>query len=144
MANEGNVSAQLDNDSEKVFTFPLGIPGFEKYTTYHVFHKEESATSAYWLESCEGPKVTFTLVDPTDYGLNFELELSDEEQDVLQADSHENIAVLLMLSKKESEEGAAGALNANIAGPILINLEKRLGIQKVITKSHVAVNIVQE
>lgn len=144
MVNEGNVSAQLENDPEKVFTFPQGIPGFEKYTTYHVFHKGENDNNAYWLESCESPKVTFTLVDPTEYGLNFELQLSDEEQDVLEATSYENIAVLLMLSKKGGEDGAVGNINANIAGPILINVEKRIGFQKFIAKSHVAVNIVQE
>ncbi len=144
MVNEGNVSAQLENDSEKVFTFPLGIPGFEKYTTYHVFHKGENDNTAYWLESCESPKVTFTLVDPTEYGLNFELQLSDKEQEILKASSYENIAVLLMLSKKEGGDGAVDNINANIAGPILINVEKRIGLQKVIAKSHVAVNIVQE
>lgn len=144
MVNEGNVSAQLENELEKVFTFPLGIPGFEKYTTYHVFHKGENDNNAYWLESCESPKVTFTLVDPTKYGLNFELQLSDEEQNILEASSYENIAVLLMLSKKEGEKGDSGDINANIAGPILINIEKKIGLQKVIAKSHVAVNIVQE
>jgi len=144
MAKDGDVSTTLERDPEKVFTFPLGIPGFEELTRYHIYHKGEDQRSAYWLESCDMPAVTFTLVDTTMYGLNFSLELNDEEQELLQASSHENIAVLLMLSKKEAEEGEAEVLNANIAGPILLNVEARLGMQKVLTKSHVDINIVQE
>jgi len=140
MTSEGNVSAQINHDSEKVFTFPLGIPGFEKYTTYHIFHKGENNVTAYWLESCDEPKVTFTLVDPTEYGLNYELQLTDAEQKALQASDYKDVAVLMMLSKKEEQ----GRLNANIAGPILLNIEKRIGIQKVIVKSHVDMNIVQD
>lgn len=144
MTSEGNISAQINHDSEKVFTFPLGIPGFEKYTTYHIFHKEENNVTAYWLESCDEPKVTFTLVDPTEYGLNYELKLTDEEQQTLQAASYNEVAILMMLSRKEEQDGPRGRLNANIAGPILLNLAKRIGMQKVIIKSHVAMNIVQD
>lgn len=140
MTSEGNVSAIINHDSEKVFTFPLGIPGFEKYTTYHIFHKGENNVTAYWLESCDEPKITFTLVDPTEYGLNYELNLTDDEQKVLQAASYNDVAILMMLSKNEEQ----GKLNANIAGPILLNIEKKIGIQKVIIKSHVDMNIVQE
>ncbi|MBW6521750.1 MAG: flagellar assembly protein FliW [Desulfoarculaceae bacterium] len=57
-------------DSEKIFTFPHGIPGCEEYTTFKIFHKEDDAVSAYWLESCDSPTVTFTLVNPTEYDLN--------------------------------------------------------------------------
>ena len=52
-------------------TFPQEYPEFEKYTKYNIFHKEENDISAYWLESCD-PQVTFTLVDPTVYGLNYD------------------------------------------------------------------------
>ena len=96
MTSEGNVSAQINHDSEKVFTFPLGIPGFEKYTTYHIFHKGENNVTAYWLESCDEPKVTFTLVDPTEYGLNYELQLTDAEQKALQASDYKDVAVLIV------------------------------------------------
>jgi len=143
MSQAENSVLPSDVDSGKVITFPLGIPGFETYTKYHIFHKQEKKSSVYWLESVDTPRVTFTLVDPTDYGLNYSLDLSDEEQTTLQADDPKLLAVLLMLSKKG--EGGAGnsSLNANIAGPIILNLDKRLGIQKVIVTARMDVNIVQ-
>lgn len=143
MSQAENSILPSDSDSGKVITFPLGIPGFETYTKYHIFHKQEKKSGVYWLESVDTPRVTFTLVDPTDYGLNYSLDLTDEEQTILQADDPKLLAVLLMLSKKgESTEGTS-SLNANIAGPIILNLDKRLGLQKVIVTARMDVNIVQ-
>ena len=131
-------------DSDKILTFPRGIPGFEKYTTYVVYHKEENDISAFWLESCDDPGITFTLVDPGQYGLSYELELNDEERQILQAERAEELGIFMVLSKKANREKSAPALNANIAGPIIINPRTRLGLQKVIFRSHLKTVIVQD
>jgi len=85
---------------EKVLTFPLGIPGFEKYTTYLVYHKEENDLNVYWMESTVEPTVTFTIVDPGQYGLSYDFELTEEELELLQAKGPEDLGVFMMLSKK--------------------------------------------
>lgn len=129
-------------DSEKTITFPHGIPGFEKYTTYLVYHKEESDVSGYWLESCDKPGVTFAMVDPGQYGLSYEMQLSDEEKKLLQAETAEELGVFLILSKKEGGGTATPVLNANIAGPVVINPRARLGLQKVIYHPNLKTTIV--
>lgn len=129
-------------DSGKIITFSKGIPGFETYTKYTLFHKEENNTCVYWLESVDSPDITFTLVDPTDYGLNYTLDLNDDEVEALGTSDPAQLAVLLMLSKKDAE-GNPGPLHANIAGPIILNPDKRLGVQKVIMDARLDVNIVQ-
>lgn len=128
-------------EAEKIVTFPQGIPGFEKYTTYRVYNKEENEFQAYWLESCDDPEVTFTIVDPVQYGLGYTLELTDQERDLLQAEGAEELGIFMMLSKKV--EGAP-VLNANIAGPIVINPRTRRGLQKFIRRSGVTAMISQE
>ena len=125
---------------DKIVTFPSGIPGFEKYTTYVVYHKEEKGLGAYWLESCDDPAITFTLVAPEQYGLTYELELSDGELATLQAKSADDLGVFMVLSKK-ADEHSGGSLNANIRGPIIINPAKRIGIQKVINRPQVNTTI---
>ena len=144
MSQAENASSQAGTDSGKVITFPLGIPGFETYTKYHIFHKQESKSSVYWLESVDTPSVTFTLVDPTDYGLNYSLDLTDEEQAILKADDPNELAVLLILSKKTEEGKRESSLHANIAGPLILNLNKRLGLQKVIVSAKMSVNIIAD
>ncbi len=129
-----DTSGNTNIDSEKILTFPNGIPGFEKYTKFILFHKEENNISAYWLESCDTPQVTFTLVDPEQYGISYDLELSEEEQGILATEDAEKLGVFLVLSKDVGEDGKTSGLNANIAGPIIINPDARIGLQKVITK----------
>ena len=133
-----------EGDYGKIITFPQGIPGFETYTTYTIFHKEEKELSAYWLESVAEPKVTFTLVDPTSYGLHYALDLTDAEQEVLAVDDPYQLAILMMLIKPDTPEKGQVALNANISGPIVINMKNQRGIQKVLVRAHVDVNIVQD
>jgi flagellar assembly factor FliW len=144
MTIEKTVSSQPEIDSGKNITFPHGIPGFEKYTKFTIFHKEENGISVYWFESVEHPTVTFTLVDPTVYGLNYELRLTDEETKLLEAEDANSIAVLLILKKSEQQDNVSQiGLNANIAGPVIINMKNRIGLQKVITRPSVNVNIVE-
>ncbi len=136
MSMQSTVTQQPSIQSEKVFTFPKGIPGFEEYTTFKIFHKDDGKVSAYWLESCESPVVTFTLVDPTFYDLNYDLFLDDFEQEIIKADDPHNIGVFLMLKKKE--EKLDEQLSANIGGPLVINVQERLGLQKVLKRRSLA------
>ena len=101
MSMQSRVTRQPSISSEKIFTFPNGIPGFEEYTTFKIFHKDDGEVSAYWLESCVEPKVTFTLVDPTAYDLNYDIFLDDKEQELIKAYNPYDIGVFLMLKKDE-------------------------------------------
>ena len=144
MTKDGEIVSNPVIEADKVLTFPRGIPGFEKYTTYIVYHKEENDISAFWLESCDDPSITFTLVDPGQYGLSYELELTDEERNLLQAEKAEELGVFMVLSKKEAGDKSMPIINANIIGPIIINPRTQVGLQKVIFRSRVQATIVQE
>ncbi|THB70570.1 MAG: flagellar assembly protein FliW [Desulfobulbaceae bacterium] len=143
MIIEETAPAQPEITSGRVFTFPVGIPGFEEYTKFCVYHKEENGVYAWWLESIAEPTITFTLVDPTVYDLHYELRLSDEEQQILQADNAETCAVFMMLSKKDEDGSGSTKLSANIAGPLVINLESQMGMQKVITGNSGSVSVIE-
>ncbi len=131
MSMRSTVTGQPRIDSEKIFTFPQGIPGFEEYTTFRIFHKADDAVSAYWLESCDNPAVTFTLVDPTEYSLDYELNLSDSEQAIIQATDPMDIGVFLMLVKPEGNTRQP-QIGAHVGGPLVLNIPQQLGLQKVL------------
>jgi len=133
MSMQSSVTEQPSIPLEKVFTFPQGIPGFEEYTTFKIFHKDDGKVSAYWLESCEDPEITFTLVDPTVYDLNYEIYLDDGEVETIRADNPLDIGVFLIL-KKDDENAKKAGLGANIGGPLIINVQKQLGLQKVLKR----------
>lgn len=130
MSMESRVTQQPAIQSEKIFTFPKGIPGFEEYTTFRIFHKDDGKISAYWLESCQTPTVTFTLVDPTAYDLNYDIYLDDSEQEIIKADNPFDIGVFLILKKEKLADSSEG-ISANVGGPLVINVLEQLGLQKV-------------
>ncbi|MBB1074202.1 flagellar assembly protein FliW [Rhodoferax sp. 4810] len=137
-------TAHVPHEADKIISFPEGIPGFEEYKQYVLFHSEEQDSNLYWLESVEAPEIQFTLVDPTVYGVNYTLDLTDEEEALLQSEDPNEIQVFLMLSKKRAPDADSASINANIAGPILINVRTRLGMQKILVRSHVEVHIIQD
>ncbi len=128
-------------EQDKVLFFQNGIPGFEKYTKYRIFHKKENESGVYWLESCEDSSIIFTLVDPVTYGLHYDLKLTDDEEDILEVTDPSDLAIFLILSKKDETKTG---LNANIGGPIIINVANQKGIQKVLEQSKVMATVVAE
>ncbi len=134
MSMQSRVTQQPSIQSEKIFTFPKGIPGFEEYTTFKIFHKDDGKVSAYWLESCKSPVVTFTLVDPTAYDLNYDIFLDDSEQQIIKANNPLDIGVFLILKKEEEKNSVQ--LGANIGGPLIINVQEQLGLQKVLKRKN--------
>lgn len=132
-------------DPDKIITFPQGLPGFEDDHRFSMFHSEgekEEANKLFWLESLDNPDVGFTVVDPTLYGLNYVIDLTDEEEALLESSDPNQILVLLILAKNDESEPGKPRVHANIAGPILINTENRIALQKVLARSRVEVNIV--
>ncbi len=132
-------NATYEFDSPVTIVFPEGIPGFEHLKAYHLTYSDTAGGRLYRLRPEDDPEIEFTLVDPQFYSLNYVLALDDTEQALLQAERPEEILVLLMLWK--DSENTPGGLHANISGPILINMAKRLGMQKVIGNPRMEVSI---
>lgn len=135
-----NQQTAVDSDLESpmAVVFPAGIPGFEHLKNYRLTYSDTEAGRLYRLRSEDDPEIEFALVDPRLYALNYVLALDDAEQELLQAERAEEILVLLMLWK---DTEAGGGLHANIAGPILINVSKRLGMQKIIGNPRMELSI---
>ena len=127
---------------EVTIEFPQGILGFENHTRFQIVQKKQDNAEIYWLQSLDNQGITLALIDPTASGLNFSLNLSDEEQELLQADSEADLAVFLILAKNMDNRAAAQpAIQANISGPIVINVHKRIGFQKIIYDMEFSLNI---
>ncbi|MGQ9659223.1 MAG: flagellar assembly protein FliW [Thermochromatium sp.] len=131
----------FEPDVPATITFPAGIPGFEHLTTYRLTYSDTESGRVYRLHAEDDAEIQFTLVDPRLYSLNYVLELDDTEQSLLQAEDPGQILVLLMLWKDETASDGVSGLNANIGGPILINVVKGLGMQKIIASPRVELSI---
>jgi flagellar assembly factor FliW len=120
-------------DPESILTFPNGIPGFEGSTRYKLFHDDqEPHTVIHWMQSIDEPDVAFALVDPAVFGLNYEFVLSDEEEQLLQMDNVDDLAILLIAYKPQPDAASKANINANISAPIVLNMRTRMGLQKIL------------
>jgi flagellar assembly factor FliW len=124
---------------DTIITFPRGLPGFETCTRYKLFNGEAEPT-VYLLQSLDDDEVMFSMALPEKFNFAYELLLSDEEARLIEAEDPAQIVVLLLLSRtsdekiEESTVLTEGGIRANLNGPVLLNLDKRLAMQKVLQK----------
>ena len=129
--------------NESMFTFPNGLPGFEDCTQFELCHEQMGDVNVYQLNSVEQEGIAFNLIDPATFDLNYQFTLTDDEQKQLEAKSIDDLVILMMLSRNETKEDTPG-IRANVAGPVVININKQIGMQKVLNKVDYSVNLAEK
>ena len=69
-----------------------------------------------------------SIVPPETFGLNYEIELTDQEQKLLNLDDANNAVVALIVYKQQSSEDTN--MKVVIKAPIIINFKDKIGLQK--------------
>ncbi len=121
-----------------LLTFPDGLPGFEHLREFKLFH-EQDTESVHFLQSTQDAGVRLPVVAPHSCKIDFRIELSDAETAKLQIQPEDDIMVLVTLS--DNPEQPKTGITANLMGPIIINAQSRIGIQKVLNRVDGAVVI---
>jgi len=68
-------------------------------------HEDKKGPVVFYMQSLDDPAITFSIVDPALFGFNYEFTLSDEEEELLQADEPNDLAVVLMVYKPLGVDG---------------------------------------
>ena len=110
---------------DKVIHFPRGIIGFEGAHEFTLLQIHENAPLLV-LQSMLEPTLGLLVADPFAFLPEYSLTVSDAEQQILQAQGPQDIAVLVTatIPPGKPEETAL-----NLLGPIVINHRARLGLQ---------------
>lgn len=119
-------------DPETLFSFPEGIAGFEDCRRFKVFH-EEGKTTVFWLQSVDDMAVAFPIVAPESLDIEYQIELSDADCALIDLQDAKDIAVAVIVYRDEAEGGKIGA---NTRSPVILNLNSRKGMQKVLQSVH--------
>lgn len=119
-------------DPNSIITFPVGIPGFENEHHFKLFHQEDSEV-VYWLQSLDNEDLTFSVAHPARFNINYSFVLTDEEEKLLNIEEDDDLLILILLHKEESDQAADSkpTIKGSIKAPLLINSNKRLGMQKI-------------
>jgi flagellar assembly factor FliW len=127
---------ELEINPDAILTFPNGLPGLENCKRYQLLHEDLEGPVVFYLQSLDDPAVSFSIIDPAQFGFNYEIVLTDEEVELLQAGDPNELAVVLMVYKPLVPENqkiiSHGGITANINGPLVLNPGKKLGMQKLL------------
>lgn len=117
----------IEIEPSRVIEFPSGLAGFEDCRRFTLFHPEGENPRYFILQSLDDEAVAFHISDPSAFGFNYEIKLSDEEAAALGLADPADAVVVVLLSK---DEGSA-PVRANLKAPLVINLQSRRGLQHV-------------
>ncbi|WP_150047341.1 MULTISPECIES: flagellar assembly protein FliW [Methylomonas] len=127
---------------DTVITFPHGIPGFEDQTRFNLFHQEGSDI-VYWLQSLDNEDLTLSVAHPVHFNINYSFVLTDAEEQLLQISDGDEILILIVLHKDESGNDKP-TIKGSIKSPMVINSNKRLGLQKVLVNIEQSITLTEK
>jgi flagellar assembly factor FliW len=128
----------LDIDAQKIIEFPKGLPGFEECKRFSLFHDDGKDPIVFTLQSVDQPDVALSITDPTQFGLHYELTLSDDDASAIGLRSIDDVAVAVIVRRSDpaaTRRVTDARISANLMAPIVINTRERRGLQQIIARS---------
>ena len=123
----------IEIDEDKIIKFVRGILGFPKDKRYALLpHKENSPF--FWLQSLDSPELAFVVINPALVLSDYSFEVADDIERELGLKFPEDAEVLVIVTIRRSGDNNSKQveMTANLLGPIVINVERRLACQVVL------------
>lgn len=111
---------------EDVVTFPEGLVGFPQMNSFLVLSSKPDSPFR-WLQSIEAPAIALLVADPLAFEPEYAPKLDESGQSWAESQGS-----LLLLTTASIPRGKPDELTLNLAGPILIGTESRIGKQFVL------------
>lgn len=113
---------------EDIIVFKHGILGFPEQKRY-VLIPHRPGSPFFWLQSIDMPELAFVAIPPSVCLADYEFDIPDNVQEELELTAPEQAETLLIVTiPKDNPKG----ITANLLGPVVINTQKRLGMQVVL------------
>ncbi len=121
----------VEVDQDKIIHFTKGILGFPDDKRYILLpHKQNSPF--FWLQSIDSPELAFAVINPSLIKSDYLVEIPDEIEKELEIERPDQVDVLVIITIRRGSNGKKVKMTANLLGPIVINIEKRLACQLVL------------
>ncbi|MGR6837099.1 flagellar assembly protein FliW [Syntrophomonas erecta] len=117
---------ELEVDDQQVMTFPKGIPAFENQTKF-VFLPVDDQGTFFYMQSVTSPELCLITANPFVFFPDYQFDLGEQEQVLLEIKDQQDIVVLVILNVPEEFQKTT----ANLMAPLIINHRTRLGLQYV-------------
>lgn len=125
MTLTGTRFGNIDYTDEDLMLLPSGLVGFGQLHRFLVVqHKEDSPFR--WFQSVDEPSLAFLVTNPTTYEETYQPEISDEDAEAIELSDQTEYTVWTTVNVKGRD---ISQMTLNLAAPIVVNLEKRVGRQ---------------
>ena len=118
---------KLEIDLDEEISFERGIPGFEENKRF-VLLDSDDIKPFYWLVNIEDPDLAFVLVDPQNFLSDYQPKIYESDMVELKSDPNDTLMIFAMITLSSDPVKST----ANLLGPLLINITKKLGKQIVV------------
>lgn len=118
---------RLEVADDRIMEFPKGLLGFPDRTRFALIQTSEE-NYFFWLQCVDDANLAFVITDPSTFFKDYEVPIREELQAELSLASLEAAQVFVICNK------VGDWLTGNLLGPIVINVENRVGQQVVLTE----------
>ncbi|WP_018922000.1 flagellar assembly protein FliW [Salsuginibacillus kocurii] len=124
MQIETKYAGTVEVKEEQILTFENGLPAFEDEKEYVLLPFKEG-TPLFTLQSVHTPGLAFVLVNPFEFFSDYQVEIPEATLETLAIEKEEDVAIFTIMTVEEPFTDST----VNLQGPVIINLEARLGKQ---------------
>ena len=119
---------EVEIDDDEIVTFPDGLVGFATTTSVVLLPVDEDGLF-FWLQDADHDDVAFLAVTPWPLFPEYEPVLAESDQELLSlTDAGDAVVFCLVTSHGEERR-----FTANLLGPVIINEQRRVGRQVILT-----------
>ena len=113
-------------DENRFIRFGLGVLGFPNEKDYALIQTAEGS-GFYWLQAVTRPDLAFVVCDPRLFVADYRVPVKLQELELIGLSDPENAQVFVIVNK------VADLLSGNFQGPLVVNVNNRLGRQLVLS-----------
>ncbi len=116
---------EIEFNEEDIIYFKFGIPGFEKCKRYFLYTSQEWQPLLF-LIGVDFENLRLPVLDPFTFMVNYDPKIPKEDLEFLKSENKKDIALFVVATIPSS---GMKDMYANMLAPILINPDKKLGMQ---------------
>lgn len=118
----------IEYNNKDIIIFDKGIPGFEEYKKFIIAPLKDNELFNI-LHSIENEELGFISISPFQFMKDYEFELSDLLVEQLKIENPNDVAVYNLITLNSDIK----KITANLKAPIVINVEKKLAHQVILS-----------
>jgi len=118
---------EIEVSEKQILDFPDGILGFDFVRKFVLLDTEDDNSPFKWLQAYEEPELAFVVIMPVDFMGEYELKVTSGDLEFVGSDNPDNLIIFVIVTIPENPS----EMTANLQGPLIINIEKKIGKQAI-------------